>query len=107
MSQLIFHRPATNLSPVQFEATQAQDFAGSKAVGSWRFAGESFVEEGQDFRWPFRSVVAAGEFGSPLRLPVLSTGTQVIAIKFVKATFAQMELIQGIEQRDLLITESA
>ena len=37
VSELVFDGPATNLRSVDFELVETKDFAGGKAVGSWRF----------------------------------------------------------------------
>jgi hypothetical protein len=106
MGQLIFHGPTSNLRAIEFKTAQAQDLAGRKAVGSWRFTGKSFLEQSHYFCRPARSMIATRELGLPSYLPALPAGAQIIAIEFIKAAFAQLQLIQSLGEGDLLATKT-
>lgn len=63
--EAIFVRPPPDLGPVQFEAMEAGGFAGGKAVGTRRFAGEAFAEQFCNFSGPRSGVITAGNPWNP------------------------------------------
>jgi hypothetical protein len=80
---------------MDFEATEAQDFAGREAVRSGRFTGEPFVQECLHVGWLFWGMIAAGERGGPGGLLSVGAGAQVLGVKLVEATEGKAELLGG------------
>lgn len=85
MSQLVFDRPTAHLGSIHLETVEAEGFAGGKAVRGGRFAAQALSQQLLDFSWPSRSVISAGKLSGPSGLLVVSTGFEIIAVKFVKA----------------------
>jgi len=105
VSQLVLDGPAPDLSSVDSELTLAEHFAGGKAVGSRRLAAQSLAQQRLHFGRPVRSMIASRSLGRPSRLIVVSTGFEVIAVKFVKAAAGKAELFSGYLGLELLSSE--
>ena len=95
LGQVVLDGPATDLSPVDFEVTFAEHFAGGKAVGSWGFAVEPLVQQRMHFGWPVAGMIASGKSGRPKGLLLMGAGFEVIGVKFVEATAGEPELFGG------------
>ena len=91
VGQMMLHRPTPDLGAIGFELAFTEQFAGSKAVGSRRFAAEPFVQEGFHFDGPPGRMVAARNPWGPGGLPMLNAGLKVISIDLVKACASQAE----------------
>ncbi|MGH7867220.1 MAG: hypothetical protein ACREP9_06195 [Candidatus Dormibacteraceae bacterium] len=77
---------------MEFEVAFTQHLAGSKAVGSGRFAAEPLVQQVLDFGRPSRGVVAPRGRRSPGVLLMVGAGFEVVAVEFVKAATGQAKL---------------
>lgn len=96
MREAIFDRPAADLRAVYLEIKQARGFAGGKAVRTGRLAGKAFAQKLGDFLRPGGGVIAAGNARNPVLLTALGASPEVVGVKFIKARFAQIELLAGL-----------
>ena len=84
VGEVVFNGPATDLSTVDFEATFAKHFAGSKAVGSRGFATEPLLQEGVHLGWPGGRMIAARNAGGPSGFLMMSAGRQIVSVKLIE-----------------------
>ena len=89
--ELMFEGPTADLGAIDFEITEAQDFAGGEAVVGGRSGRQTFAQEGEDFGRPVGSVVAAGGAGEPEGFLVVSTGAKIVGVEFVETTAGEFE----------------
>ncbi len=85
MGQIVFERPAADLSAVEFEVMESERFGGHKAVGARRRTVVALVEEVQNGLRPRWGVVAARAAGQPVRTLFLRLGAQVSGGQRVEA----------------------
>ena len=95
VSQAMLDGPAANLSAMDFEETLAEHFTGGKAVGSWGFADEPFVQERVDLGGPVGRMITAGNTGHPGGLLLVSARAQVVGVELVKAAAGEAEFFGG------------
>jgi hypothetical protein len=93
--ELVFDGPAADLGAIQFEAAEAQGFAGDETVVGRRGGGEAFAQAREDVGGPVGGVIAAGGAGGPLLRPVVSAGAEIVGVEFMEATVAEVELAGG------------
>jgi hypothetical protein len=100
MGQLVSDGPAADLGAIQFEATEAQDFAGEETGVGGRRRSEPLAQERQDVGGPVGGVIAAGDARRPVLLMVVGTGAEIIGLEFVEATPTEVEFAGGGASRE-------
>lgn len=91
MGELMFEGPPADLGAIDFEITEAQDFAGGEAVVGGRRGSQTFAQERKDFGWPLRRMVAAGVAGDPKGFLMVGAGAKIIGVEFVETTAGEFE----------------
>ena len=99
--ELMFDGPAADTGAVGLEVEAAMGFAGGGAIGGRRFGGEQLGEEGGDFEWEVRVMIAAGKARRPGVGAALSAGEQVVGAQLVIAADAEAQFEgNGLGQED-------
>jgi hypothetical protein len=92
-SQFVLEGPAADAGTVGFEVETTMEFAGDGAVGGGRFGSEELGDQGGDFGWPIRVVIATGAAWGPGLRVAGHAGAQVIGVKFVEAGARQSQFV--------------
>ena len=95
MRIIILNRPAADLSAVQLEGEQSQDFRGGEAVRARRGAIQAFSEEVLDRLGPIGGVVTTRGSRDPQPLFLSRAGAEVIGKERIEAAGGQPELFGG------------
>jgi len=91
MGELVGDGPAPDLGAIQFEAAEAQDFAGEETVVGGRNGGETFAQQRDHCGGPVGGVIAAGDARRPVLLLVMGAGAEIIGLEFVEATATEVK----------------
>ena len=83
--QVILDGPAPDTGAVGLELEATEEFAGDGTVGTRRFGGEEFGDEGGDVRGPVWMMISAGKSGRPSVGIAMGAGAEVSGVQFVEA----------------------
>ena len=107
MSQIIGHGPPANGGRVDLKIETAMNFGGGKAVGSRRTSREKFAHERFNALRPIGSMITTRMAGSPEVLLIFGSGPQVIGIKLVEPSAAQVQFLSGGSGGQLITAKSS
>jgi len=107
MRIIILNRPAADLSAVQFEGVQSQDFRGGEAVRARRGAIQAFFEEVDDRLGPSGGVVTTRGSRNPQLLLLARAGTKVTGGEGIEAAGGQAELLGSFGGRQRVLPEGS
>ena len=97
--------PVADLGAIDFEITEAQEFAGDEAVIGGGSGGEAFAEQRENGGGPVGGVIAAGGAGGPEGFLLVGAGAEIAGVKFIEAAARQPEFVRGAAGVELLGAE--
>jgi len=105
MGETVFERPAADLGAVELEGVQAERLGSREAVRTRRRAGQAFLEQVQNGRWPGGRMVATGSAGRPEPLRLADARGVVSGGQRVKAAGREAELGGGLAGTERVLPE--
>jgi hypothetical protein len=105
VSQMVGDGPVADLGAIDFEITEAQEFAGHEAVIGGGRGGEAFAEQREDVGGPEGGVIAAGGAGRPEGFLLVGAGAEIVGVEFMEAAARKPEFARGAAGVELLGAE--